>query len=229
MSRFILTIDSSTETGSVCLSKEGLPVGEILLRTGMHSDHLLTSINQLFEVQQIEVTDLAAIAAIVGPGSFTGLRVGVATAKGLALAANKPLIAISSLQVMAQQVSPSPWPICALLDARKHEVYNCMYKQGEIYPEALTPEQVTEPDKLLAKIDKPTLFIGSGALAYQEKIEHSLGDLALFPAPQLHILRAGSATCLAEKLFDSGCCVTNENFVPVYIRPSDAEIAQRKA
>jgi len=229
MAECLLTIDTSTTAGSVALSRGEELVGEILLNLrSTHSDRLLPAVQDLLRDAGLQLEELDAFAVVLGPGSFTGLRVGVATVKGLALATAKPVVGVSSLQTLAVQV---PWPAHSLrvwLDARKQEVYSGHYRWEGGLPVALNEERVAPPERLLEEITEETLFIGSGATVYRSLIVRRLGSRAHFAPWPLIQPRASAAAALALAALRNQDTIPLAALEPRYIRPSEAEIMLAK-
>lgn len=225
MAPVLLLINTATPAGSIALSKGETLVAELLLNLASpHSDRLLPGIEQLLSATGCTLEQLDALAVVAGPGSFTGLRVGVATAKGLAVALRKPLVGISSLQALAAQAVGTPLPICAMLDARKQEVYAGLFQWRDGLPGFLSEERVIDPSALLDEISGDTLFIGDGALAYRTLIIRQLGARAHFAPWPCHALRIGNAAPLAQAALENGGGHSAAEFTAVYIRRSEAEI-----
>jgi tRNA threonylcarbamoyladenosine biosynthesis protein TsaB len=183
MGEILLTVDTSTPAGSVAVSRGETLLGEILLNVkSTHTDRLLLTLRQLLTDTGLQLTDVDAFAVVLGPGSFTGLRVGVATVKGLALATGKPALGVSTLQTLAMQVPFPRHPLCVLLDARKNEVYAGLYHCEGGRPVPSRPEVVIAPEPLLDTLDGETLFAGDGSVAYRTLISRRLGSRrTLFP------------------------------------------------
>jgi tRNA threonylcarbamoyladenosine biosynthesis protein TsaB len=225
MDELLLTVDTSTPCGSVAVSRGETILGEVLLNIkSNHTDRLLLTIRQLLTDIGVTTEGLDALGVVVGPGSFTGLRVGVATVKGLALALDKPVAGVSSLRTMALQVPFPRHPLCVLLDARKKEVYAGLFGWEGGMSVSLAEEAVLPPEKLLQDLEGEVLFAGDGALAYRTLIVRQLGARAHFIPWPLHLPRASSAAALA--LADLRQDRTNplELLAPRYIRLSEAEI-----
>lgn len=221
----LLTLDTATTAGSVALSRGEQLLGEVLTDTvATHSDRLLIQARQLLTDLGVELMAVDAIAVVNGPGSFTGLRVGIATAKGLAVACRCPLIGVSSLEALAASLPFSPVPVCALLDARKKEVYAACFdtSYGMLHP--LDEPRAVTPEQLLATLAAPTLFVGSGAVAYAELIRHRLGSHALFAPWPLHTPRASCAASVALQRLRCGKEHSPASLLPRYLRPSEAEL-----
>ena len=227
----ILAVDTATASCSAAVMRtDGSLLAELTkVETRTHSMHLMNIINCVCDLSGIEIGDLGGFAVTVGPGSFTGLRIGISTIKGLAWSLKKPVVGISSLDALAWQCQQSDYLICPLLDARKKEVYFCRYRfqRGELKKEGI--EQVGAPEQALHDIREPSLFVGSGALLYREIISAELGALAQFASATQHVIRASSVAGLSLSEFNA--CNTDDIalLVPHYIRKSDAEFkGQRK-
>jgi tRNA threonylcarbamoyladenosine biosynthesis protein TsaB len=225
MNELLLVVDTATPAGSVALSRGTTVLGEIALNVRKnHTDRLLLIIQQLLKDADLSLGHLDAFGVVLGPGSFTGLRVGVATIKGLALATDRPVVGVSSLATLAIQVPLSAFPVCALLDARKSEVYAGMFCWAKDRLQSLGEETVLPPARLLDSLDQELIFIGDGALVYRDLIVDRLGSRAHFPPWPLHMPRASSAASLALDALRQQQVIPLERLVPAYIRPSEAEV-----
>jgi tRNA threonylcarbamoyladenosine biosynthesis protein TsaB len=226
MSEVLLTMDTSTPAGSVAVTCGEKVFGEILLNVpNTHSDRLLKIMGQLLADTGLSIEDVDGFGIILGPGSFTGLRVGIATVKGLALATKKPVIGVSSLRMLAMQAPFARHPVCALLDARKKEVYAGMFDWEHGLPMPLGAEVVIAPETLLSRMEGEVLFLGDGAVAYRTLIVRRLGSRAHFLPWPLHPPRASCAAALIRADFMEGRVSFPAVLVPHYIRPSEAEVA----
>jgi tRNA threonylcarbamoyladenosine biosynthesis protein TsaB len=222
----LLTIDTSTSTCGVALTEDVEILAEYLLDSDITlSRQLLRNLDCVLRSTGLDVGALDGIGVTLGPGSFTGLRVGVATVKGLALAANKPVVGFSSLAMLAMNLPWAAYPVCPMLDARKKEVYTALYRCGEL-PEAIVSDCVAPPAVFLDRVTETTIFVGSGALRYRDLITARLGRKAIFAPLQCHRPRASVGALLAYDAFVRGEAVPLFALKPVYIRPSEAEIAR---
>jgi tRNA threonylcarbamoyladenosine biosynthesis protein TsaB len=175
------------------------------------------------------MTDLDGWAISIGPGSFTGLRIGVSAVKGLSYATGKPVMGVPALDVLASQVSPTPLLICPILDARKREIYTAFYRSGEKDPiRRQSPYHAIRPEDLVKKIEEKTVFVGAGVKAYGDFLKESLGDLAAFSFPSLNVPLGSTVAMLGLKLLNQGKNLDLATFAPIYIRPSEAEIKWRE-
>lgn len=225
MPPILLTIQTAAPAGSLALTDGERLLAEINLDVRRApTEWLLSSIEDLFAKAEIGKNALDAIGVVRGPGSFTGLRVGLATAKGLALAIGCPLLGISSLQCLAMQLPFSDMPVCAMLDARKQEVYAALYHWQSGSPQRTGEERVVKPDVLLSDIIGETLFVGNGALVYRSLIVRHLASQAHFAPAFLNLPRAGAAAALALSEWQAGRFLNADELMPLYLRPSEAEL-----
>jgi tRNA threonylcarbamoyladenosine biosynthesis protein TsaB len=223
----ILGVDTSTSCGSLGIIDDDEVVAEYALsRQETHSAQLVPAIQALLKEARITIHEIDGLAVSLGPGSFTGLRVGLSTVKGLALAAEKPVVGVPTLDALASNLPFTPYLICPILDARKGEVYFALYKNGGGGQlERLTPYQVLSPLGLLEKIPlQDTVFLGYGVQVYGEFIRDQLGEKALFAPPHLRFLRGSTVAELGLGRIMQGEGDDISSMVPIYVRPSDAEI-----
>ena len=222
----LLTVDTSTTTCSVALTLNGRLAVEYLLNFDRTlSRQLLSSIDTVLRGAGVAVEDLDGFGVALGPGSFTGVRVGVATVKGLALATGKPVAGFSSLAMLAMNLPWSGFPVCPMFDARKKEVYAGVYRCTDL-PQPVVPDTVLSPEAFVGMIDAPTVFLGDGALRYRGVIESLLGDRAIFAPPHCHQPRAAAGALLAAEVFRTGSTMPLTDLNPAYIRPSEADLAR---
>jgi len=221
----ILAVDTATKSCSVAIIDEGLLLIEMTTVTNQtHSKHLMGIIKTCIEASGLTLSNIDGFAVTTGPGSFTGLRIGISAVKGFAFAQQKPIIGISSLEALAWQCSQSTYVICPVLDARKKEVYYCRYRfdRGEL--RKLCSENIGSPAEAVYGIKEPCILVGNGAHIYQDTILNELGDLANFAALSQHVIRASSVASLSLVRFSEGKTDDVAMLVPHYIRKSDAEM-----
>jgi len=224
----ILTIDTSSNCSSVSLSRGSDLLGECILgEDRCHSGRLLESITGLLKAAGLTPDGLDAFAVSLGPGSFTGVRVGIATVKGLAIATGKPVVGFSSLAMLAMNLPFSSSQVAPMFDARKGEVYAALYRCGAL-PEPVLPDAVIAPSLFLASIERPTLFVGEGAVRYRDLISETLGDLALFPPWHANLPRACAGAVIARDAARKGDFTPLALLNPTYLRASEAELAKRR-
>ena len=224
----LLTIDTSTSTCSVALTIGERLVSEFLLDLERTlAARLLRSVDATLREAGLRVTDLDGFGVALGPGSFTGLRIGAATVKGLALAAGKPVTGFSSLAMLAMNLPWAAYPVCPMFDAKKKEVYSALYDCQDL-PMPVIADCVVPPGDFLERLEGVTIFVGEGAIAYRELIIARLGDKALFAPPSAHQPRASYGAVLARGAFARGEAIPLAALVPRYIRASEAEMAKMK-
>jgi tRNA threonylcarbamoyladenosine biosynthesis protein TsaB len=226
---YILGIETSTMVGSVAIITEDRLIAEYTLNIETtHAERLMSAIDHLLQAVSLCIQDIDGVAVGLGPGSFTGLRIGVTTAKGLAYSIRKPIMAISSLDALASQYLFTDFLICPMLDARKREVYMAFYRNTGAVVERLSEYTVIAPERLLREITEPVLFLGDGVFSYRRYIETTLGQYALF-ADAAHLLPRGSL--IAKLGYDRLMADDYDDcfaLTPLYVRKSDAEIYWEK-
>ena len=232
----ILAIETSTLTGSVALMEafldgEGSSKGEKILGEhtlalpGTHSERLMPSLDGLFHEASMSIGDVQGIALALGPGSFTGLRIGVSTVKGLAFALGVPVVGVPTLDALAQNIPFASSLICPVLDARKKEVYAALFRgDGTGRVEKSSEDWGLPPEDLLSRINEKTIFLGVGAEVYRDIFRNKLGPLAQFAPPELSLPRAVNVARLSLPGFQKGLTLNLFSFTPTYIRRSEAEI-----
>lgn len=226
----ILGIETSTPAGGVALldANDGLLFSLQVNSPQTHSERLMSSIAEALSRLQLKVTDLDAIAVSTGPGSFTGVRIGMSVAKGLAIATQKPLVGIRTLEALAYRFYLPDRLICPLIDARRAEVYAALFvveKDGYTL-RRLKDDFVATPQVVLKQITQKTIFSGNGALRYRDLILNTLGDLAEFPPLHRILPTAEEVAFLGLERLKSGKIDNTFTLAPYYVRPPDAEIAR---
>jgi len=223
----ILAIDTATLVSSVALATVDNLLAEITLQTKKtHSELLMPHIAKLMNMAQVAKADLKGVAVSIGPGSFTGLRIGLSTAKTLAYALHIPVVGVPTLAAMAYGC-PVPGVILApMLDAQKGNVYQALFEwhQGElkeIQPAIVT--EVTAALESLSQQERPVVVMGESAVMYREKIEQ-IGKNLILAAPHVVIQRASSVAGLGYKLIKQGVRHDVMGLEPLYIRRSEAEV-----
>ena len=224
----ILALDTATQSCSVAIVDDGSLLAELTrVNIKTHSPHLMDLINTVCSMANLKAGDVDGFAVTIGPGSFTGLRIGISTVKGLAFSFCKPVIGVSSLDALAWQCAQSAYLICPLLDARKKEVYACRYhfKNNELQKDG--SEKVVSPTEAVRGIREPSIFVGNAVQLYRENISAVLGELAHFATWGQHTIRASSIAWLSMKGFDRKQSDDVALLVPRYIRRPDAEVNSR--
>ena len=237
----LLAIDSSGLVASVALLVDGILVGEYTIHNKKtHSQTLLPMIADMLEMAGVDKHELTAIAVAAGPGSFTGLRIGAATAKGLAQALEIPIVPVSTLKGLAYNLQGTELPVCPIMDARRSQVYSGIFDVSEEMPMTLAREEAQPIDSLLEHIretGRPTIFLGDGVPVFRQRILEVLGEshpgdgtadaagagLARFAGDAVRYQRASSVAALGRIYLEDGREVDAAEFVPRYLRVSQAE------
>jgi tRNA threonylcarbamoyladenosine biosynthesis protein TsaB len=223
----ILGLDTATLCGSLGIIDDDEVVAEYALRREETlSARLLPAIQTLLAEARLDLHEIDGIAVSLGPGSFTGLRVGLSAVKGLALAAAMPVAGIPTLDALAYNLPFSPYQICPLLDARKGQIYTALYKnRAGGFMEQITPYQVLSPAALIEAIPhQETVFLGDGVEVCREVITQGLAEKALFAPLHLGFLRGTTVAELGLTRIRRGEADDISSLVPIYVRPSDAEL-----
>jgi len=221
----ILAVDTTTTSCSVAIVDQTSLLSEFTIdREETHSKHLMDMIKAVMTMAGLNFSDLDGFAVTRGPGSFTGLRIGISTIKGLVVASEKPVVGISSLETLAFQVSYSRDLICPILDARKGEVYFSRYRFLNGHLKRQTKERVAPPDKAVDDLNESCLFVGNGALLYKEMILEKMGEFASFAPMVQNTIRASTIAYLSMAKFENNDTDEIEKILPYYIRKSDAEL-----
>jgi tRNA threonylcarbamoyladenosine biosynthesis protein TsaB len=222
----ILGIDTATLVCSVAVASEEQLLAEYNLQVKKtHSERLLPLIARALEDAGLTVADLDGVAVAAGPGSFTGVRIGMVTAKALGQALNVPLAGVSTLDALAAQHPFFPGLISPILDARRGQVYNGLFVPGPIGGR-LTEDRALALDDLLSQLalrSEPILFVGDGVPVHRELLVRRLGERACFAPPESGICRAAAVARLGLAEFAAGRGVSWRELVPRYLRTSQAE------
>ena len=221
-----LAFETSAKAASVALTENGKLLGESYQNTGLtHSQTLMVMAEDLLKQCGKTVADLTAVAVAEGPGSFTGVRIGVAAAKGLAWGRELPCYGVSTLEAMAVSLGIWEGHICACMDARRNQVYNALFlaDNGEI--SRVTEDRAIALAELkteLEHVDGPIFLVGDGALLTYKTLSSGIPNLILPPEHRLH-QRAVGVALLAEKKCAAGEPGDGNALSPNYLRLSQAE------
>ena len=217
----VLAVETSTLAGGVALLDGDVLVGQYLLDVrDTHSERLMVALDRLLGDAGWTVHDLEGLAVAVGPGSFTGLRVGLSTVKGLAVALGVPVAAVPTLDAMAASLPFAALPVCPVLDARKGEVYASLYRWDGGAMRREWEYQALAPEALAARLGEPVIVLGAGAPAIRSP--HAR------PAPGTHCAPSpASVALLGVERLRAGETVAPADLVPIYLRPPEAELKRR--
>ena len=221
----ILAIDTSGPVCGVAVMKDGAIVHEAAAINKMtHSVNLLPMIDTALQASGLSVADLDRIACVVGPGSFTGVRIGVSTVKGLAHAHGTRCVAVNALEAMAAGAGCFPGVICPIQDARAGQVYGAAFSGGDVRPVRLMediPLKLEEYVERIRAFGDRFLFLGDGMPVHRAKLTALLGDAAVFAQPQLAFLRPASAAYLVSLAAEEDT-VDYLSLEPLYLRAPNA-------
>jgi tRNA threonylcarbamoyladenosine biosynthesis protein TsaB len=223
----ILAIDSSGLVASVAILTDDNLVAEYTVNfKKTHSQTLLPMLDEIVTMIGMDLKEINAIAVTAGPGSFTGLRIGAATAKGLGLVLDKPLISIPTVESLAYNLFGTEKLICPLMDARRNQVYTGLFEfiGGEFKviskDKAVTIEEIIEE---VNKIGRATIFLGDGVPVYKNIIEENVNVPYYFAPSHLSKQRAGAVGALAKIYLAQGIIETAAEHKPKYLRLTQAE------
>lgn len=223
----LLVLESSGLVASVALMEEEKMIGEYTVNfKKTHSQTLLPMVDELVKNIGIDLKDLDGIAISNGPGSFTGLRIGSATAKGLAQALNIPIVPVSTLEALAANLFGTKGIICPMMDARRNQVYTGLY--GYEGSRLITYEKpdalpVTEILEKINQNGESVIFLGDGVPVYKNQIEEMVKVPFRYAPPHLNRQRAGAVGTLAVQYFQEGKMESARDHKPDYLRKSQAE------
>ena len=219
----LLAIETSTLAGGAALAEGDAIVGEYTLNVRVtHSERVMAAVDRLLADAGWRPSDLDGLAVSIGPGSFTGLRIGVSTAKGLGMSLGLPIAPVSTLDALAAGLPFAALPVCPVLDARKGEVYASLYRWTGDGFRREWDYLALAPAELARRLAEPVILCGDGVA----KIESPLARRA--PATR----RLPSPACVAQlgrAMLAAGGGVAAADLAPLYLRPSEAELRRRRA
>lgn len=219
----ILAIDTASASASAALCEDGFLLGETFVNVKQtHSETLMLAVTELLARCGADFTDIGLYGVTTGPGSFTGVRIGVSAVKGMAMACGAPCAGVSALETAAMNLPFFPGVVCAAMDARRGQVYTALFSNAAGMPARLSPDEALTFAQLAARLaGKHTVFVGDGALlCYNTLKEQFQCDLA---PEALRYARASGAAALARRVYQSGGAVQPEALLPVYLRLPQAE------
>lgn len=222
----ILGVDTATRTASVGVLIDGQVVAELSEGAdGNHAASLLPLIDRALRDVGCRPADVDTVAVSGGPGSFTGLRIGLSVAKGLAWATGGQVVTVPTLEALARTATPYPGTICALLDARKGELYAACFDARGGGWQRLTPDALLTPETLLEQFPTPCVILGDAVVRYGSLLHDRLGSRAtLLPFPA-HAPRGGMIATMAWERQQAGEPPADLSAIePFYIRRSEAEV-----
>jgi len=224
-----LGLDTSTSCGSIAVVDGSRPLGEWNLNVPRtHAGRLLPGVQHLLRETGLKIEQIDGFAVTTGPGSFTGLRIALTTAKTLSLVTGKPLVGIPTLDVLLENVPFSEGLICPALDARKGEIFAALYKRDPGgTTNRLTDYLSVPPDTLLEMIQEPLLLLGDAVPVYGEELQGGCSHKITFASPEYHFPRASHLCRLAIKKLSEEGATHPRDLLALYARASDAELKRK--
>lgn len=221
----VLSVDSSSKVATVAILKDDVLLGEYILNDKReHSVILMPLIETLLKECNLTIDDIDGYVVSKGPGSFTGLRIGMATVKGMSFGNNKPYISISSLDALAYNLISFNGIICPIMDALRENVYTALYKNNNDSLEKImdyTALDIDELVNLLKDKNEEVIFVGDGLYKHKKYICDNFSKAHFAPA-HLNIIRASSLGELGLNLLKNGIC-DHSNSAPIYLKKPQAE------
>jgi tRNA threonylcarbamoyladenosine biosynthesis protein TsaB len=217
----ILAIDTATDKGSLALVRGD----QVLLEYSLESHksyltRLMPGVAAILNDTGTDMADLAAVAVSVGPGNFTGLRIGLATAKTLAWSLGHPLVPVPTMEVLAAQIPPQPDPIGVVMDAKRGEIFWGRFRCPEGQPQTLEGPQRLPVGELAARLVAPLLLTGPGLEVHREILTaHLAPEIALAP-PELRWPQAATLARLGRRRLEAGLTANPAQLTPTYLRPA---------
>ena len=223
----LLGIDSASLTASAAIWEDDLLTAEYTVNyKKTHSQTLLPMLDEIARMTNLNLETLDAIAVAAGPGSFTGLRIGSATAKGLGLALKKPLVGVPTVEALAYNLYDTQGFICPIMDARRNQVYTGIFEFCDHEMVTVKPQMAVGVEELVTELNergREVTFLGDGVSVYKELILSKIQVPCFFAPVHLNKQRAGAVAALGKKYFMEGKIETAMEHQPEYLRVSQAE------
>ena len=220
----IVAIDTSGPLASCAVMKDGALAHEIIMNQGLtHSETIMPALDDCMRAAGIDCRDADCFAAVAGPGSFTGVRIGICAAKGLAHAWGKPCASVDALEALAMNFYGFDGLACPILDARRGQVYCAAFDMRNGMPQRVLDDDAVEIGAFLEKLpaDRRLVFLGDGLRVHAKVIREKLGERAMIAPAHLRELRAGAVCVLAEAAREKW--MPAQQLVPLYLRIPQAE------
>jgi tRNA threonylcarbamoyladenosine biosynthesis protein TsaB len=229
----LLAVDTSTLTGAVALLEDGAVVAESRVNVAVtHGERLMAAIDSVLRAARWELGDVGAMAVALGPGSFTGLRIGLSTIKGLAFATGRAVAGVPTLDALAWMLPFCAYPVCPILDARKDEVYTALYRTLDGRLEVISPARAIAPATLAEELrrgpDGPLVLLGDGVARFASVFTEILGPRARLAPANLRVPSAVTVGELGGLALARGEASDPSGLAPLYLRPSEAELARER-
>ena len=223
----ILAIDSSSMVATVAITTDGILNAEYTINhKKTHSQTLLPMIAEIVKMIEIDMDSIDAVAITGGPGSYTGLRIGSATAKGIGLALNKPIINVPTMDALAYNLYSSQYVICPIMDARRGQVYTGIYKFEETEMKTIKPQCIMMIEELIKELDtikESVMFLGDGVDVHKQLIDDMMDTKHYYAPASMNRHKASTLGTIAEIYYKNGKTETAKEHKPEYLRLSQAE------
>lgn len=221
-----LAFDTSSKTTAVALLRDDVIIYDAIINIDLnHSEVLLSAIDYACLQTRIKISEIDLFGCIIGPGSFTGLRIGVSTLKGLMLATGKPAVGISSLAALALNVGKSSKIICSAMDAGRGQVYIAFYRYNENgLLDQIGTDKAVDPREIILNPEQEIIFVGDGAIKYSGIISNNINNKINIASSAQQYIRASSVGILGREKYNRNELLNAETFVPVYLRSADARV-----
>ncbi|MBR1815679.1 MAG: tRNA (adenosine(37)-N6)-threonylcarbamoyltransferase complex dimerization subunit type 1 TsaB [Lachnospiraceae bacterium] len=223
----ILGFDSSGMVASVAVMQDDIMVAEYSVNyKKTHSQTLLPMLDEVVKMTELDLDEVDAIAVAAGPGSFTGLRIGMATVKGFGLALDKPVIAVPTCHALAYNLWGSERIICPILDARRNQVYTALYEYENDELKCIKEQEAMDICDIIEHINdigREAIFVGDGVPVFRSVIEDKIRVKALFAPAHLSRQRASAVAALGRIYYERGEYESADDVKPIYLRKSQAE------
>ena len=223
----VLSIDSSGLVAATALISDGILVAEYTIHNKKtHSQTLLPMISDMLKMADVKSGELDCVAVSAGPGSFTGLRIGASTAKGLAWTLGIPIVPVSSLMGLVANISERGAVVCPVMDARRNQAYYGIYRMTDELPEVIAEPDVAAIEAVVEEVNaigEPVIYLGDGVPVFAEWIQKNTAVPVKFADEVNRYQRGASVARLGSLLYEKGEYVEAAEFAPVYLRKSQAE------
>ena len=221
----ILAIETSTMLGGVAIADGNGLIAEVRMNVKTtHSERMMAAVDYALKQSDMTIDDIDVFSVASGPGSFTGLRIGLSTAKGLCYATGRPLVLVPTLRAFAWNFPFCAYPVCVMLDARKGEVYAAVFRWENDGFETVVPEVSVRPEDLLKGGEGPVLLAGEGLLRYRERIISAMGERARIAPPQGMVPSPSNVALVGLQKALRSEFTAPDAAEPLYIRRAEAEV-----
>ncbi len=222
-----LGIDTCCMAATAAITDENRLVAQTVTNNGKtHSETMLPRIEAMFDSVGMTPSDIELFAVAAGPGSFTGVRIGVSMIKAMAQATKKPCVGVSTLEALSYSSKYFDGVLSPILDARRGQVYNALFDAENGNMTRICEDRALPLDELLKELlsmDKNVLFMGDGIFVFEDEIKKALGDRAHFAPVTVSMNLGGAVSALGEEKFKKGEAISYGELVPFYVRLSQAE------